>query len=108
MAPAMARPELAPRLRRLVSENAHRALANPLLQHSPEPPPAGRLAEIKAPTLLILGEKDVPYIHAAVAALEKGIVGARKVVVPGAGHIVNMEEPEAFDRALAEFLAGLP
>lgn len=106
MAPAMENPRLAPRLRLLSLENGQAWLANPVLQKSPRPPAAERLKEIHAPTLLVLGDRDVPSIKATMEKLEKDVPGARKVVVPGAGHMVNMEKPEEFDRALLAFLRG--
>lgn len=36
-----------------------------------------------------------------------GIAGARKVVIPGVAHMVNMEEPEVFNRIVLEFLEGV-
>jgi pimeloyl-ACP methyl ester carboxylesterase len=79
-------------------------MKNPVLQRSPSPPAAKRLSEIKVPTLLILGDRDVPQIKATIETLEKGIVGSKKVVVHGAGHLVNMERPDEFNRALFDFL----
>lgn len=108
MAPAMENPRLASRLRRLALENDRDWLANPILQRPPSPRPAKRLAEIKAPTLLILGDRDVPRIKAVVETLAKEVSGARKVVIAGAGHMVSMEKPEEFNRALLEFLRGQP
>jgi pimeloyl-ACP methyl ester carboxylesterase len=108
MAPAMGQPGLAARLRRLTRENAHCWLRNPVLQRPPAPPAAKRLGEIKAPTLLVLGDRDVPTIKANVATLTKGIRGSRKVVIQGAGHMVNMERPEEFNRLVLAFLGKLP
>jgi 3-oxoadipate enol-lactonase len=65
-----------------------------------------RLHEITAPTLIIVGELDVPYILCAADGYAAGIEGARKVVIPNAGHMCNMDEPEAFNRLTLEFLAG--
>jgi len=107
MAPAMEQTRLAPRLRRMARENAHCWLSNPVLQRSPKPLAAKRLNEIKVPTLLVLGDRDVPQIRSTVEALEKGIGGAQKVVIKGAGHMVNMERPEVFNEALLTFLSKL-
>ncbi len=104
MAPAMENPRIAPWLRRLSLENGHPWLANPFLQRSPQPPAAKRLAQIKTPTLLVLGGRDVPVIKAIIDALAKEIPGARKVVIEGSGHMVNVEKPEEFDRAVLAFL----
>jgi pimeloyl-ACP methyl ester carboxylesterase len=107
MAPAMEQPRLAARLQRLTRENAHCWLRNPVLQRSPQPLAAKRLNDIKVPTLLILGERDVPQIKATVETLEKGIKGSQKVVIKGAGHMVNMEKVEEFNEALLGFLSKL-
>jgi len=104
MAPAMENPRLAKRLRHLTFENAYNWLENPILQRSPQPPAAKRLGDIKTPTLVILGERDVPRSHAIGDSLVKGIKGSRKVVIPKAGHMVNMENPVEFDRAALDFL----
>ena len=104
MAPAMEQARLGPRLRRLTRENAHCWLRNPILQRSPRPPAAKRLEEVKAPTLLVLGDRDVAQIKATIQVLERGIRGSKKVVIKGAGHLVNMERPDEFNRALLAFL----
>jgi pimeloyl-ACP methyl ester carboxylesterase len=107
MAPAMEQVRLSTRLRRMSRENAHCWLRNPLLQRSPRPLAAKRLDEIKAPTLLVLGDRDVPQIKATIGTLEKGISGSKKVVIKGAGHMVNMERPDEFNQALLAFLGTL-
>jgi pimeloyl-ACP methyl ester carboxylesterase len=104
MAPAMEQPRLVSRLQRLARENAHCWLGNPVLQRSPKPLAAKRLDEIKVPTLLILGDRDVPQAKATIETLEKRISGSKKVVIKGAGHMVNMEKPEEFNQALVGFL----
>ena len=68
------------------------------------PAAIGRLGEIAAPTLVILGGQDLPHIAEIAGLLAKGIRGARLVTVPGAGHIVNLDAREAFNRAVDEFL----
>jgi 2-succinyl-6-hydroxy-2,4-cyclohexadiene-1-carboxylate synthase len=71
------------------------------------PPVVDELARIRVPTLILVGEHDEAY-HRAAEVMEARIPAARRVVVPGAGHILNLEAPEAFDRLVAEFLAALP
>jgi pimeloyl-ACP methyl ester carboxylesterase/creatinine amidohydrolase/Fe(II)-dependent formamide hydrolase-like protein len=107
MAPAMEQARLVPGLRRIARENAHCWLKDPLLQRPPKPAAAERLGEIKAPTLLVLGDRDVSQIKATVETLEKGISGSKKAVVQGAGHMVNMEKPDDFNRAVLGFLRRL-
>jgi len=73
-----------------------------------DPPAVGRLGEVRAPTLIIVGDEDQPDIIAVAGLLESGIAGAKKVVMPGTAHLPNMEQPVAFNRIVGEFLAGLP
>jgi pimeloyl-ACP methyl ester carboxylesterase len=64
------------------------------------------LARIAVPTLLVVGSEDKPFLGATEYMAAK-IPGARKVIVAGAGHAANLEEPEAFNAAVASFLDGL-
>ncbi len=105
MAPAMEHKELALQLRRLATENS-RVWADQNTEVPLSPPAAGRLEEISAPTLVILGSRDVPDIHRIVELLITGVQGARRVIVEGSGHMVNMERPEAFNDLVLEFLEG--
>jgi pimeloyl-ACP methyl ester carboxylesterase len=64
------------------------------------------LPTIHVPTLLLVGSEDKNFL-AATDYMASKIPGARKVVIPQAGHAANLDAPGAFDRAVAEFLAGL-
>ncbi len=66
---------------------------------------ASRLAEIAAPTLIVIAELDQPDIQTIGSLLEKGIRDSRRVTIPGAAHMVNIERPEAFADAVLPFLA---
>ncbi len=72
-----------------------------------EPPAINRLAEIKVPTLIVIGDEDTPEILEIADTLEHGIARATKVVIPGTAHHPNMEKPEAFNRVVLDFLHGL-
>jgi 3-oxoadipate enol-lactonase len=56
-----------------------------------------RLGEIAVPVLVVAGEHDIPDVHAHCGAIEAGIAGARRVVLPGAGHLPHLEVPYAFN-----------
>src|SRR5438034_1835051 len=73
-----------------------------------DPPAAGRLAEIRVPTLVVLGDLDETGVTRAAEAIASGIPGARKVVIPGTAHMLTMEKPAEFTRLVLEFLQGLP
>lgn len=65
------------------------------------------LASIAVPTLVVVGADDRPFRTAA-DYMARRIPGARLVVIDGAGHAVNVDQPEAFDRAVLAFLRELP
>jgi pimeloyl-ACP methyl ester carboxylesterase len=62
------------------------------------------LPRITVPTLVIVGEEDIVTPPSASEFLVQHIAGAALVRIPGAGHLTNLEKPEAFDAALAAFL----
>ena len=104
MAPAMARPAIAGRIREIARDNAKVWTALPVGERVPEPPATRRLGEIRAPTLVIVGERDVPDIQQIARLLARDIQGARTEVIPGAAHMPNMEDPVRVNRLLLEFL----
>jgi pimeloyl-ACP methyl ester carboxylesterase len=65
------------------------------------------LPEIKVPSLVVVGADDTPFLAASDYMAAK-IPGARKAVIPAAGHAVNIDQPEAFIGAVVPFLDGLP
>ncbi|MCP3959165.1 MAG: alpha/beta fold hydrolase [bacterium] len=75
-------------------------------RNNPEPA-LRRLGEIAVPTLLVTAAEDIPDVHVHAGALESGITGAGRVVIPGAGHLVYLERPEIFNQVVLEFLSLL-
>jgi len=59
---------------------------------------------VRCPTLIAVGEDDVRDFHEIGTRLAAEIPNARLVTIPGAGHLPNLETPEAFDLLLLEFL----
>jgi 2-hydroxy-6-oxonona-2,4-dienedioate hydrolase len=76
--------------------------ANPL-----NPPAFERLSEIRVPTLLIVGALDHPEILRAADVMASAIQGAKKLIIPNAAHVPNMEQPEEFNAAVLDFLRGV-
>jgi pimeloyl-ACP methyl ester carboxylesterase len=64
------------------------------------------LEQVTVPTLVLVGSRDEPFLLAADYMADR-IPGARKVVIPDAGHASNLDEPEAFNQAVSGFLASL-
>jgi 3-oxoadipate enol-lactonase len=104
MAPAMENPKIAPRLRELATENAHEDLDNPILETMPDPPAIERLPDVRVPTLILVGNRDVTDIHEICGLLFARIPGAKQILIQGSGHILNMEQPAQFNRAVLDFL----
>jgi len=65
------------------------------------------LAAIQVPTLIVVGDQDQPFL-ASCEYMAKKIPGARLEVIRDAGHSSNLDQPEAFNRVLLDFLDGLP
>jgi pimeloyl-ACP methyl ester carboxylesterase len=59
---------------------------------------------IRAPTLLIGGEKSPPHFGQVLDAMEGGIADAARATIPGAGHFMSEQEPAAFNRVVLAFL----
>jgi pimeloyl-ACP methyl ester carboxylesterase len=58
------------------------------------------------PTLVLVGEKDTPFLPAA-EYMSKVIPGAQRKVIPNAGHSANIDNPEEFNKAILDFLGKL-
>jgi 3-oxoadipate enol-lactonase len=65
-----------------------------------------RLKEIRTPTLVICGNDDAATPPAMAREIQENIPGARLALIPQAAHLANIEQPEAFNRALADFLSS--
>jgi pimeloyl-ACP methyl ester carboxylesterase len=65
------------------------------------------LPHIKVPSLVVVGADDTPFLGASDYMAAK-IPGARKVVIPAAGHAANIDQPQAFIDAVVPFLDSLP
>jgi pimeloyl-ACP methyl ester carboxylesterase len=63
-----------------------------------------RLHEITAPTLVVVGDKDVPTVLEAAELLTTSIPNARKAIIHDAAHLPNLEHPEEFNRIVLDFL----
>ncbi|HEY8806298.1 MAG TPA: alpha/beta fold hydrolase [Candidatus Limnocylindria bacterium] len=69
-----------------------------------DPPISQRFAEITAPTLVVIGDGEMPALLEQGEAMAASIPGAQLAVVAGAGHIVNLEQPVAYDALVSEWL----
>jgi pimeloyl-ACP methyl ester carboxylesterase len=64
------------------------------------------LPHIKVPSLVVVGADDTPFLAASDYMAAK-IPGARKIIIPSAGHAANIDQPQLFNEAVVAFLDGL-
>jgi pimeloyl-ACP methyl ester carboxylesterase len=103
MSPAMANPAIAPRVRELSLANSG-AFLRARMGRELEPPAWQRLRELQTPTLVVVGTSDDPDIRSIVDSIAAQAPHARKLVIPGAGHMLNMERPAEILQAIRDFL----
>jgi len=99
-------PEVDRRIRDIALDNRRVDTLDWSLSQRLDPPAAGRLEEVRVPTLVVLGEHDAAPIAVIGEKMARGIAGARKVVIEGADHLPNMRAPREFNRIALEFLSG--
>ena len=67
----------------------------------------GQLKRITCPTLIIVGDQDMPTPIEAARTLNQNIAGSKMKVIKDSGHNTMVEQPEAFNAAVSEFLKAL-
>lgn len=100
-------PALRGQLEAALAEAPPEAVAAALQGMAIRPDSRRLLAGIRVPTLVIGAEHDPLTPPALAASLAEGIPGAKLAIIPGAGHLSNLEAPEAFNAALRGLLRGL-
>lgn len=102
--PEQVAPAVRERVRIMETENAAQQEGQEGTSQPLEPPAIDRLGEIRAPTLVVVGDGDVPHILTTADRLAAGIPGARRVSMSGVAHMLTMEQPEEFNRFVLDFL----
>jgi pimeloyl-ACP methyl ester carboxylesterase len=99
-----------PEVRDLVRMMQLRSYELPEPDPAPEPDsgPTFRLADVRVPTLVVVGDQDVEDFLAMADEAAAGIPGARKVVIRDAAHVIALEKPQEFNAALLAFLREPP
>lgn len=97
-------PEADARMRDIVMDNKGIWTYSQSMQKTLSPPALRRLNAIRVPTLIITGALDLPDTQEIAGILESGIRDARRVTIPGAGHLVNMAKPAEFNEEIVAFL----
>lgn len=73
------------------------------LEEKLSPPANKRLGEIKAPTLILVGEGDIADVQTHATAIHAGISGSQRTALQGAGHLIQLEKQEEVVKRLETF-----
>ncbi len=92
------------RVRALVLSSSADAIADAIGALMTRPDSTPLLPSIHCPVLVVVGEEDTVTPRPAAEALHRAIAGSELVEIPAAGHLSNLEQPVAFNAALAPFL----
>jgi 3-oxoadipate enol-lactonase len=92
------------RVRELILSNGAPGIIDALEALKTRPDSTATLALITCPTLIIVGQDDAVTPVAVADAMRERIAAATKAVIPAAGHLSNVEQPQAFNAALWEFV----
>lgn len=98
------KPSLFARLQEIVRENGPAGIAAALRAVADRPDFTSQLREIRCPVLCLAGEEDPLTPPDAVRDMADRIPVASFLVIAGAGHLSNIEAPEAFNQALENFI----
>jgi len=99
-----------PEIRRTVYDWILEAYAADTIDGQPkdmDPPAVERLAEVRAPTLVMIGTVDEPGSIARGRFLAASVAGARLEEFEGVAHMIQLEAPERFERLVLDFLAAV-
>ena len=100
-------PSIEANVRRLIKQQSPVAVRGAIHRMMHRTDSTQLLAKVSVPSLVITGAEDemIPVDESRLMAA--AIAGATLVVIPGAGHLANMEQPDAFNNALSTFLSTL-
>lgn len=99
-------PKVAARVQQMVDDYSGWHFVRPDPERRLTPPAVSQLGKIRAPTLAIVGDRDLRDFHLMAEAVERQVANARRLDVAGAGHLANMEAPEVLNRAVRAFFAS--
>jgi 3-oxoadipate enol-lactonase len=99
-----AKPDVVASIKRVMGRTPPLAIAGTLLALAARTDTTPSLGSISVPTLILVGEHDAVTPPAASRAMHERIPGSHMHVIPAAGHMSNIENPEVFNEQLLAFL----
>jgi 3-oxoadipate enol-lactonase len=102
------RPDVVARVREMILGSNPEGAASALRGMAARRDQTDLLEAAGVPTLVVVGSEDAITPPSEAEAMSAKIKGSRLVKIEGAGHVSNVERPGEFNRALADFLSGLP
>ena len=98
------RPAVVQQVTEMIVANTRDGVADALLAMADRRSSTDLLESIRVPTLVIAGEEDTFIPVKDAQSLQRQIAGSYLEVIPQAGHLVNLEQPELFQEILGKFL----
>ncbi len=101
------KPDLVHRVRAMIEGNQISGIAGDLMAMAERPDSVPMLPTIACPALVLVGQEDLTTPPSESRLISQRIPGARLEIIPEAGHLSNLEQPDRFNRMVEEFVAGL-
>jgi len=98
------RPDVVARVRALILASPADAIAGEIRALMGRQDSTPLLATVHIPTLIVVGDEDTVTPPTVAHEMRDAIAGAELAVIPGAGHLSNLEQPAAFNAVVARFL----
>lgn len=106
-ADAAGRPQLVKQLRQIMESCPPGTIENALVAMRDRPDFTDDLPSIPVPTLILVGESDAITPPATAESMQKQIPGAALEIIPGAGHMTPMEQPDKMNQIIRRFMEML-
>jgi 3-oxoadipate enol-lactonase len=101
-------PTIESTVRRLIKQQSPDGIRAAIQRMMDRPDATAVLEALRVPAVVVVGEEDALTPVEESRKMAAVIPGARLEILPGAGHLSNLEQPARFNTVLAQFLEGLP
>jgi pimeloyl-ACP methyl ester carboxylesterase len=98
------RPDLVERVRKIILSTQVSGIVGDLMAIAERPDSTGLLPGITCPTLVVVGDRDVLTTPDENERIAKAVPGGKFEIIPEAGHLSNLDQPELFNQAVEKFL----